>query len=181
MTEKRMKGSGDRDLDAKLWDLTMKEAQAGWLSGPRSDRDVSDALRCDDWAACPRFPLVQKTKVRAIVDGSVCMNNGAQAPSERLVLGGVDATEATLCRKPFFVEFDNPLHVLKRYIALRLTAPFAHAFHHSLHGSVQVDLPRVDKLRHAVQHSFPRELVHREVNSREVGLQATQPQSTYNQ
>ena len=87
--EARVKTTGRRDLDQRLWDLTLDEVSRGWLEGPFSAEQL-DERHGPLWVACPRFPLEQRGKVRAIDDGTACMVNAAHAPTERLTLGGVD-------------------------------------------------------------------------------------------
>ena len=55
------KASGDKEMDRLLWEATMDEVKAGFLSGPYSVQELPKGAM-----ASPRFGLLQKSKLRPI-------------------------------------------------------------------------------------------------------------------
>ena len=79
----------DEDVLSSVWQVTLQEAEAGWLEGPLDEAEV--AQRCGPlFVASPRFGLVQSDKVRPIDDMSISMVNSSFAAKYKLSLDGVD-------------------------------------------------------------------------------------------
>ena len=89
MLKSRSPVTSDEKVLQDVWEVTLKEAEAGWLEGPLSESQVADKLG-PLFVASPRFGLVQSDKVRPIDDMSVSMVNSAFAAQYKLDLEGVD-------------------------------------------------------------------------------------------
>jgi hypothetical protein len=79
------KPSGDAALDDMLWQATMDEVQAGFLSGPY---DVGELPR--GAVASPRFGLMQKGKLRPIDNFSASHVNSATGLRDKLQVDSID-------------------------------------------------------------------------------------------
>lgn len=92
------RSSGNDEVDAALWNETMKDVERGVLRGPFEPKDL-DAMFPEGWVLNRRFPVIQAggAKVRAIDDMSASMVNATVSTKEKLTLHGVDHV-AALCR-----------------------------------------------------------------------------------
>ena len=79
------KPSGDADLDKRLWEATMDEVAAGFLSGPYSRASLPVGS-----IVSPRFGLVQKSKLRPIDNFSASHVNSATGLCDKLQVDTVD-------------------------------------------------------------------------------------------
>ena len=80
-----------------LWKDTLDDVQAGYTVGPFLDEQaVTEFVQDSCWIPTPRFPVVQKDKVRG-VDGATCSGiNGATEISEKLALASTDTNVAII-------------------------------------------------------------------------------------
>ena len=97
---KVIQGVITRGLDehaAKVWEDTLKDVSAGFTVGPFFALDkVSEFVGTENWIATPRFPVVQKNKVRG-VDGATSSGiNKATAVTEKLELSSTDENVALI-------------------------------------------------------------------------------------
>ena len=79
------KASGDAEMDRLLWDATMEEVQAGFLSGPYSIKELPKGA-----VASPRFGLLQKSKLRPIDNFSASHVNSATGLMDKLQVDSID-------------------------------------------------------------------------------------------
>lgn len=85
----------DAEADDELWAQSLKEAEQGWLSGPfSSEREVTEALKTDNWICTRRFPLRQSNKIRLIDDGLESGLNSAYSSFNKLKLMDMDSVVA---------------------------------------------------------------------------------------
>ena len=94
----RARGSGDPGWHQELCDLTMDEAEKGWLVGPSDTNTERDTRTL---GPAPRFLVKQGDALRAIDDCSVCGHNKAPFVSEKVDLIGIDpllnSAKAAVC------------------------------------------------------------------------------------
>ena len=79
------KPSGDAALDDMLWQATMDEVQAGFLSGPYGVEELPRGA-----VASPRFGLMQKGKLRPIDNFSASHVNSATGLRDKLQVDSID-------------------------------------------------------------------------------------------
>ena len=79
------KASGDSEMDRLLWDATMEEVQAGFLSGPYDTKELPKGA-----IASPRFGLLQKSKLRPIDNFSASHVNSATGLRDKLQVNSID-------------------------------------------------------------------------------------------
>ena len=90
MAGRRVEVAGEEvEVAQEVWAATMKEVEKGWLAGPLSASQVSEAVG-PLWTPSRRFGIVQGAKVRNIDDLSEFAVNQSYGPGEKLDLGGVD-------------------------------------------------------------------------------------------
>ena len=83
------RGSGDKDMDAKVYETTLEERDRGWLIGPLSAAQVESKLG-KLWIPSRRFGISQGGDVRNIDDYSEYLVNAAFGCFEKIATGGVD-------------------------------------------------------------------------------------------
>eukprot|EP00435_Cladocopium_sp_Y103_P042438 s2135_g11.t1 len=79
------RATNDVDLDKKLWQATLEEAEAGFLTGPY---DVGSCPK--DAVVSPRFGLLQKSKLRPIDNFSASHVNSATGLQDKLQVDTID-------------------------------------------------------------------------------------------
>ena len=79
------KASGEAAMDRLLWDATMDEVQAGFLSGPYDTKELPKGA-----IASPRFGLLQKSKLRPIDNFSASHINSATGLRDKLQVDSID-------------------------------------------------------------------------------------------
>jgi hypothetical protein len=79
------KASGDEEMDRLLWEATMEEAKAGFLSGPYSAKELPKGA-----IASPRFGFLQKSKLRPIDNFSASHINSATGLKDKLQVDSID-------------------------------------------------------------------------------------------
>ncbi len=82
------KGARDKTQE-EIWEITLEEAEKGWLEGPYTEKEVSEKFG-PLFVASPRFGLVQSDKIRPIDDMSVSLVNSSFSAGYALDLDGVD-------------------------------------------------------------------------------------------
>ncbi len=87
----RTKLSGSSEVDHQIWDKAMAEVDRGWLLGPFEAIGAISELLGDTPCPSRRFPVVQKTKVRAIDDLSESGVNGTFCSQDKLKLMDADS------------------------------------------------------------------------------------------
>ena len=83
-----MRPSGDDELDAAVTKTTEDEVANGWLTGPWTEKQLSDKLGL--WVPVPRSGVKQGDSVRAVDDYTFAGQNGATSIAEKIDTGGVD-------------------------------------------------------------------------------------------
>eukprot|EP00971_Amphidinium_carterae_P263122 5220373-Amphidinium_carterae.1 len=90
----RMFRAGSHDMDAELYEASLKEVARGWLVGPLSKDEVDALYGTGCWLPARRFGVRQssagKVKLRPVDDFSALGHNLAASTSEKLNHGGVD-------------------------------------------------------------------------------------------
>lgn len=84
------------EITKRVWSITLKEVQKGWLEGPLTKESIAEKYG-PLFVASPRFGLVQSDKARPIDDMSISLVNSAFNAKFKLDLAGVDGI-AVLCR-----------------------------------------------------------------------------------
>ena len=79
------KASGDEEMDLLLWEATMDEVNAGFLSGPFHAKELPKGA-----IASPRFWLMQKSKLRPIGNFSVSHVDSATGLRDKLQVDSID-------------------------------------------------------------------------------------------
>eukprot|EP00435_Cladocopium_sp_Y103_P025107 s3819_g6.t1 len=79
------RGSGDAELDNKLWEKTMTEVDKGWMKGPLPWSALTSSS-----TVSRRFPLEQSGKVRPIDDLSQSQINSTVTTYEQATVDGPD-------------------------------------------------------------------------------------------
>ena len=78
------------DMEAEIWDLTIKEAQGkGWLLGPFDASTITELLG-EEWVPVRRFGIQQGGKLRPIDDASEYLQNSTVTAPEKVDLGGFE-------------------------------------------------------------------------------------------
>ena len=85
---KTVRGSGDADLDAAVYEATRKEVESGTLSGPHDAADLDACLGC--WLPARRFGVRQGQQVRPVDDFSEGGVNAAFEASETVAPADLD-------------------------------------------------------------------------------------------
>ena len=106
------KSSGDSESDCKLWEATLEEVAAGFLSGPYHPDDAPAGA-----VISPRFGLQQKNKLRPIDNFSSSHVNGATGMQDKLQLDSVDEICGMI--KAWMQEARGPLSLKGRCYDLR--------------------------------------------------------------
>ena len=88
----KVASSEELELAPQLWDETMKEVEAGFLSGPYDESEVTGILACKDWSMSQRFLLLQgeELKPRVIDNYKASAINAAFGTSSHLDLHDTD-------------------------------------------------------------------------------------------
>jgi len=89
------RASGSDQQDQAIWDATMKELDAGVLTGPFTQADLEQKFG-DLYIVSRRFGVFQNNKWRPIDDFSQPLVNSAVQVTEKLQLGGVDEVAAMI-------------------------------------------------------------------------------------
>ena len=94
---KRVQGIPVSENLIKIWEATIEDVEEGSCLGPfRSESEVTDFLRCDDWIPTQRFEVVQKNKVRGCDSATTNLINQATVITEKLQLPSTDTNVASL-------------------------------------------------------------------------------------
>lgn len=93
---KKPVGAEADEITKRVWNITLEEAQKGWLEGPLTEESIVEKYG-PLFVASPRFGLVQSDKTRPIDDMSISLVNSAFNAKFKLDLAGVDGI-AVLCR-----------------------------------------------------------------------------------
>ena len=106
------KPSGDSELDKKLWEATLDEVQAGYLTGPYNVDEITHG-----GIASPRFALLQKGKLRPIDNFSASHVNSATGLRDKLQVDSIDEICAMI--KCWAQRSTGPLRLVGRCYDLR--------------------------------------------------------------
>ena len=80
-----VQSSGDKDLDASLFEATLKEVEKGFIQGPISKNELPAGS-----TLTKRFPVKKKNKVRPIDDYKASLVNFAVTQSEGVTIHTID-------------------------------------------------------------------------------------------
>ena len=86
-----MQSSGDKDLDASLFEAILKEGQKGFIQGPVSKDELPAGS-----TLTKRFPAKQKNKVRPIDDYKASLINFAVTQNEGVTIHTIDHIAAMM-------------------------------------------------------------------------------------
>ena len=90
-----MRPSGDDQVDAAVTKTTEDDVANGWLTGPRTEKQLSDKQGL--LVPVPRFGVKQGDSVRAVDDYTFAGQNGATSVAEKIDAGGVDVVWIARC------------------------------------------------------------------------------------
>ena len=85
------------DMNRIVWDKTLEDVDTGFCLGPLfGQRTVTKKLGCSDWLAMPFFPVLQRSKVRPIDDGSASGSaaNAFASMTEKFSVPSIDQAVA---------------------------------------------------------------------------------------
>ena len=82
-------------LSQNIWDDTVKDREAGYCSGPFTEREVTTIVG-PRWVPTERFPVEQKGKVRCVDSATASMVNELTKITEKLQIGSAERNVATL-------------------------------------------------------------------------------------
>ena len=85
----RVRSSGDKEIDEKLWEEALEEKAKGWLDGPFDEEQLLHKF-AGEFVVSRRFGLRQGKKIRAIDDFSESLVNASILTAEKIELMGVD-------------------------------------------------------------------------------------------
>ena len=91
----RIRKKGVGTLSQSVWDDTVKDREAGYCSGPFTEREVTEIVG-PYWVPTERFPVEQKNKVRCVDSATTSLVNELTKVTEKLQIGSAERNITTI-------------------------------------------------------------------------------------